>query len=107
MIGKILDIIGQKDSTSKKASEEERRALEEEIAQLLMLEGAPRPEPDLRTLGLFADVSEERVAELIHAMLYLDETIRSAAKLSPSSFTSQPMEVRQMICSGCMILCAP
>ena len=31
------------------------------------------PEPDLRTIGLFGDVSEERVAELIQALLFLNE----------------------------------
>jgi len=31
------------------------------------------PEPDLRIIGMFCDVSEEKVAEIIHAMLYLNE----------------------------------
>jgi len=30
-------------------------------------------EPDLRIIGMFCDVSEEKVAEIIHAMLYLNE----------------------------------
>lgn len=30
-------------------------------------------EPDLRILGLFADVAEEKVGELVHGLLYLDE----------------------------------
>jgi ATP-dependent Clp protease protease subunit len=30
-------------------------------------------EPDLRTIGMFCDISEEKVAEVIHAMLYLNE----------------------------------
>tara|TARA_R100000008_G_scaffold74402_1_gene53206 strand:- start:1959 stop:2582 length:624 start_codon:yes stop_codon:yes gene_type:complete len=30
-------------------------------------------EPDLRIIGMFCDVSEEKVAEVIHAMLYLNE----------------------------------
>jgi|TARA_R110002020_G_scaffold10382_1_gene39991 ATP-dependent Clp protease protease subunit len=33
-----------------------------------------RSEPDLRTIGMFCDVQEEKVAEVIHAMLYLNET---------------------------------
>ena len=32
------------------------------------------PEPDMRTIGLFSDVSDEKVAELIQAILYLNET---------------------------------
>jgi len=31
------------------------------------------PEPDLRTIGLFGDVSEEKAAELIQALLFLNE----------------------------------
>jgi len=31
-------------------------------------------EPDLRTIGLFADIQEEKVAEIIHALIYLNET---------------------------------
>jgi ATP-dependent Clp protease protease subunit len=34
---------------------------------------APPREPDLRTIGLFGDVSEEKVAELIQGLLYLNE----------------------------------
>ena len=44
-------------------------------------EGGPRvvimdpgsPEPELRVIGLFSDVAEEKVAELVHALLYLDD----------------------------------
>ncbi len=35
--------------------------------------GEPPKEPDLRTIGLFGDVSEEKVAELIQGLLYLNE----------------------------------
>ena len=32
------------------------------------------PEPDLRTIGMFCDISEEKIAEVIYAMLYLNES---------------------------------
>jgi ATP-dependent Clp endopeptidase proteolytic subunit ClpP len=35
--------------------------------------GSSKPEPDLRIIGMFCDVHEEKVAEVIHAMLYLNE----------------------------------
>ena len=80
MIGKILDIItkvGDKnqDAPKQKVQVVDMAELEEELAEMLMgQQRQQRPsEPDLRTIGLFSDVSEERVAELIHAMLYLDE----------------------------------
>ena len=77
MIDKLKDLIGIKDDDGTKS--DERRAqqmeeLEKEIAQALLMEMPPqRKEPDLRSIGLFADVSEERIAELIHALLYLNE----------------------------------
>ena len=35
--------------------------------------GGGKQEPDLRIIGMFCDVHEEKVAEIIHAMLYLNE----------------------------------
>jgi ATP-dependent Clp protease protease subunit len=40
---------------------------------LLGAAGTPAADPDLRIIGLFADVSEEKVGELVHGLLYLDE----------------------------------
>ena len=31
------------------------------------------PEPDLKTIGLFCDIQEEKIAEIVHALLYLNE----------------------------------
>ena len=79
MIGKILDIItkaGEKNQgpSKQKVQVVDMAELEEELAEMLMGQQGQQgaPEPDLRTIGLFSDVSEERVAELIHALLYLD-----------------------------------
>tara|TARA_E500000331_G_scaffold353532_2_gene404423 strand:- start:191 stop:892 length:702 start_codon:yes stop_codon:yes gene_type:complete len=46
---------------------------EEELLEELLGGIAPPPEPDMRTIGLFTDVAEEKVAELAHALLYLNE----------------------------------
>ena len=35
--------------------------------------GGDKAEPDLRAIGLFTDVAEEKVAELVHSLLYFDE----------------------------------
>ena len=75
MIDKILDMVRPKEDEGQKADkrrEDEMQALEQELTQILMSEQRP-PEPDLRSIGLFSDVSEEKTAELIHAILYLDE----------------------------------
>ena len=49
----------------------------EEEQQIMLIDpsalGAQKPEPDMRIIGMFCDVAEEKVAEVIHAMLYLNE----------------------------------
>jgi len=47
-------------------------AEEKKIILLDASSDAP-PEPDLRIVGLFADVIEEKVAEIVHALLYMNE----------------------------------
>ncbi|MBL19067.1 MAG: hypothetical protein CMC82_04475 [Flavobacteriaceae bacterium] len=64
MIKKILDIIGGKS----KPTEAEQHVLEQELEKLL----TPQ-QPDLRIMGLFSDVSDDKIAELVHAMIYMDE----------------------------------
>ena len=66
MIKKIKDLIG---SDSSAEPEETKKIV---IIDPSDLQGPP--EPDMRIVGLFSDVHEEKVAEVIHAMLYLDET---------------------------------
>jgi len=77
MINKILDIIGGKS----KPSEAEQRALEEELEKLL----TPQ-QPDLRIMGLFSDVSDDKIAELVHAMIYMDEMNAMRQQNQPIEF---------------------
>jgi len=37
-------------------------------------------EPDLRVVGLFTDVTEEKIAEVVHGLLYMNELNRMATK---------------------------
>ena len=76
MIKKILDKI-----TS--ADDEQKIVLLDPSA----LGGGP-PEPDLRIIGMFCDVHEEKVAEIIHAMLYLNEM----NKLEKNEKNRKPIE---------------
>lgn len=57
-----------KDKITKMTQENEER-------KLVLIDAAslPPPEPDLRILGLFADVVEEKVAEIVQGMLYMNE----------------------------------
>jgi ATP-dependent Clp protease, protease subunit len=73
MIKKILD---------KLTSQEESKIV---LLDPAVLAGG-KTEPDLRIIGMFCDVHEEKVAEVIHAMLYLNEM----NKMNPE--TAQPIE---------------
>jgi ATP-dependent Clp protease protease subunit len=61
---------------------------EEELLEELLGGIGPPPEPDMRTIGLFTDVAEEKVAELAHALLYLNEL----NKLDKTGEKQKPVE---------------
>jgi len=46
---------------------------EKEKKVIIVSGGTDKAEPDMRAIGLFTDVAEEKVAELVHSLLYFDE----------------------------------
>jgi len=40
---------------------------------VVMSGGTPPPEPDLRVVGLFSEVVDEKITEIIHGLLYMNE----------------------------------
>jgi ATP-dependent Clp protease, protease subunit len=67
MIGKIRDIV--KSILDEEAGSANKIVLLDPAA----LGATAMPEPEMHLLGLFCDVVEEKVAELVHALLYLNE----------------------------------
>jgi len=65
VIKRIKDFV---DGKNKPEAVELTTEMLEELAAAL-----PPKEPDMRTIGIFTEVAEEKCAELVHAMLYLDE----------------------------------
>jgi len=71
MIKKIKEML---DNALSEGSPEPRVIpIDSQLLQELANEMAPK-EPDLRTIGIFTDVEPEKIAELVHALLYLNET---------------------------------
>lgn len=66
MIKKIKEMIGP--------AEEEKKMVVLDPSALI----TPQ-EPDLRVVGLFADVNEEKIAEIIHSVLFFNEMNRQSA----------------------------
>ena len=71
MIKKIKEML--ENALSEESSEPRVIPIDSQLLQELANEMAPK-EPDLRTIGIFTDVEPEKIAELVHALLYLNET---------------------------------
>tara|TARA_Y100000592_G_scaffold89383_1_gene146554 strand:- start:1372 stop:2037 length:666 start_codon:yes stop_codon:yes gene_type:complete len=88
MIKKIKDLLTPESEQTKSGNKDQQKIVMIDPAALgLDGQGGIPPEPDLRVLGLFADVHEEKIAELIHALLVLNEI----NKLSPDE-QKKPIE---------------
>ncbi len=83
-IRKLVDSLSsgepEKETPSALSVEEQEQILQE------LLGGTPQKEPDLRIIGLFSEVMDEKVAELVHALLYLDEVNRVREEEKPIGF---------------------
>ncbi len=74
MIKKLKELLTTDEEPTQPGSQREQKIVMLDPAALgLDSEDGPPPEPDLRILGLFADVHEEKIAELVHGLLVLDE----------------------------------
>lgn len=78
MISKILDKI----SGGRKVDPKEQQLLEDELERLI----SQAKQPDLRVIGLFSDVTDDKIAELIHALIYLDEVNAITKESKPIEF---------------------
>ena len=67
MIGKIREIV-------KSILEEEKKDKIVILDPSMLGEETPHPGEDMRLVGLFFDVAEDKVAEIVHALLILNET---------------------------------
>ena len=93
MIKKIKDIIKEL------AKEEEKTKIVIVDPSTLSREqpDSGHPEPDMRVLGLFTTIEEEKNAELIHAMLYLNEI----NKLEKNKDKRRPIDFYISTYGGC------
>jgi len=92
IIGKIIDIVlppSEKETASKEAPPPTKEVKAVSLEQLLGgALGEPPAEPDLRVIGLYSSVEDEKIAELTQALLYLNEMNR----LLPEGKEKKPVE---------------
>ena len=76
----IKSIIAEPEKQEEAKPNEEADGAEKKAPKMEMLfldpgalGGAEKPEPDLRVRGLFSEVEQEKIAELVHALLYMNE----------------------------------
>ena len=86
VIDKIKKLVDSLSSTETEQKKIEPLSLEEQEELIQQILGAPPQEPDLRLIGLFTEVMDEKVAELVHALLYLDEVNRVRKEDKPIGF---------------------
>lgn len=84
VIDKIKKLVDHLSSTEQKKIEPLSNEEQEELLQQIL--GGPPQEPDLRLIGLFTEVMDEKVAELVHALLYLDEVNKIRKEEKPIGF---------------------
>ena len=72
IIGKVIGAIMPKGEDTE-SQEEEKTTRTISLEQILGGGAQVQKEPDLRVIGLYSDVCEEKVAELTQAILYLNE----------------------------------
>ena len=84
VIDKIKKLVDHLSSTEQKKIEPLSNEEQEELLQQIL--GGPPQEPDLRLIGLFTEVMDEKVAELVHALLYLDEVNKIREEEKPIGF---------------------
>jgi ATP-dependent Clp protease protease subunit len=81
----MIDKIKEKVNKFLTTLEEDMAEPSAEGPRVVIVEGGD-PEPELRVIGLFSDVAEEKVAELVHALLYLHESNKNREESLPIEF---------------------
>ena len=46
---------------------------QQQESKIVLMNGEAPPEPDLRVVGLFSEVVDEKITEIIHGLLYMKE----------------------------------
>ena len=71
----------------KKKPDEDGFSMEQDDKQIVIMNNIqapqPRPEPELRTINLYGDISEQKGADVVAALLYLESTSHSIGLEDP------------------------
>ena len=89
IINKILNlVVGPNKQNSPQDPPSANPESDQKVVSLEQLLGSPPEEPELRVIGLYSDVSDEKIAELTQAILYLNEVNR----ILPEGKKKKPIE---------------
>ena len=94
-------ISGQpKKKKKKESSKEKQEVLQEDEKQIVIVNNIQAPansEPELRTINLYGDITEQKGADVVAALLYLENTSHSPVMEDPTDLESTPIVVARSI----------
>ena len=88
IIGKIIDIVTVPEQEVKQGPKVVKKDTKTISLEQLLGGAAPPDEPDLRVIGIYTDINDEKAAELTQALLYLNEMNR----VLPEGKEKKPIE---------------
>ncbi len=86
-------------ATPKKKKKKEKNPVQDDKQVVIInnIQPPSNPEPELRTINLYGDITEQKGADVVAALLYLENTSHSQALQDPSDPESDPIVVARSI----------
>ena len=81
----------------KKKKEAELSQDEKQVVIINNIQPPSNPEPELRTINLYGDITEQKGADVVAALLYLENTSHQQMLEDPSDLDSSPVVVARSI----------
>jgi len=81
----------------KKKKELDKEQEDKQIVIINNIQPASNQEPELRTINLYGDITEQKGADVVAALLYLENTSHSQALQDPNDPESDPIVVARSI----------
>ena len=90
-------ISNQPKKKNKKKKEIDLKEDDKQIVIVNNIQAPTNPEPELRTINLYGDITEQKGADVVAALLYLENTSHTPMLEDPSDPESMPVVVARSI----------
>jgi len=101
-MGKKIKTQPKEEKTKKKTKDKEKPEVldtgeDKQIVIVNNIQSPSNPEPELRTINLYGDITEQKGADVVAALLYLENTSHSPVLEGPTDPGSTPIVVARSI----------